>query len=689
MPDLETLPTADIFDDSPEAAARATEEIREQQVLQAMRREFNYFKREREAVMDPIWDECYRMYRAQTPDVRKAGEWRSRVHVPKAFINVEDVVPHLMAGIFDAEKPFRIFSTLKPQLAEAHEQYALYEWNENMNMEIKWEEIQKMKAIFGSAPFFTGFKAQFGKRKMWENQQSPDDPTLGVPTIIEREMPEYVGNFVESIHIYNVYPHPKATIDNVRQQYWVQFRTMEWFIKAGRFKNIDKITSAMRHTGSSSETGAGQEQAEVFGEMRNSFPNPGSEDSVGEFRVITKYDDDLKTVQTMVGPDGAEVLIEEDDYPLWHGRCPIQWERYTLIPKEFYGVGTIEPGISLMHEADLIRNQRRDNVTLAMNMGFEVRENDIDDEEAEMVSKPGFLVHSRTGKALTPIQYPDVTSDAMREASVVDDDLRGISGLGGPLSGQTDPNSPSGTKFSLQQKGQLMRLSRAIKRQALSVKEIASQMVSNTEQFYPVPAVRAVLGPLLFGEIGNMPAFLVPLRGFVQVQPVGVFANDDVLRQQYTNFINIMLADPEMRQELDIRKVARVGMKMFPQIPDVEGMFKQKKIHDIPQMRLAFQENTTMAAGRPIPPASPQDDMELHTQMHENLLEDRPDLAQLVEQHIQSHQVADQQRQLLQAGSGLGGGQGGGLSNPARQAASTSQEGIIRSSARANGRSLA
>lgn len=674
-------------------------EDREQKLVKSISNEFIMFQQERHAKMDPVWDECYTQYRTQAPDPRRSGDWRSKIHVPHGFTNVEDVVPHLMEGIFGGDRPYKVNADLAPDLARAHERLLDHQWQENMDTESSWEDVTKMAAIFGTGAFFTGFRILYEDRKTWHQQQSTEDPSLSVPVIIKKRMPTFVGNYIEPIHVYNLYPHPRGTPDDLKKVYWVQYRTRAWLEKTQRFKNLHLLKDSMQFVGRTSENAPAM-QRNKMGEMNDNFSNNTATEP--EFRVITLYDDDNKLVFTMVGEQGSEILIEEGEYPFWHNMCPIRFVRYTQVPKEFWGIGVIEPNISLFHESDTIRNQRRDNFTLAMNMMLEVRENEIDDEEAELVSRPGGIVHSTSGNAVKPIIFPYLGQESIAEEQVNRNDIRSTTGLGGPLSGQTDPNSPSGTKFSLQQKAQLLRLSRAIKRSARVVKDSITMMVANNSQFYPLPEVKAVLGPILFTHFSQVQPDDITLHALITVKPVGTFANEEVARQQFANWMNIIGNHPVMSQKLDYDEVLRLGMSQFDFITNPDALLKKGPTIDIIENRIAHQENVEMAQGAVVPPADPGEDHAIHMAHHEQLLAERsddPKLTQSVSAHLTSHEQAKAQAEQFllasQLSAGSGGpngpgstpsGNGGGVVNPNRQPQPTSQQGIVQGAARATGR---
>lgn len=67
---------------------------------------------------------------------------------------------------------------------------------------------------------------------------------------------------------------------------------------------------------------------------------------------------------------GRELLVQEAENPYFHGDFPFQIYRPTLFEHELVGVGQAEPISHLQYELNMLRGQRRDAATLALNPPF-------------------------------------------------------------------------------------------------------------------------------------------------------------------------------------------------------------------------------------------------------------------------------------------------------------------------------
>ena len=356
-----------------ESAARAAadaEKDRQAKLAKDLFSEFTWCREQKDAYYTPLFNDLYDAYRLQVPDERRSGEWRSKIRVPYAYNAVEDVVPHLMEGTWGGEEPFRLKSPANGALVEAYEKIVNWEIEELIDLENLWEDYERQKSIYGTSAMYVGFRNNYRNTKLWtipktDPNMIPDDQAPAAPVLISKEIPEYVGPSCEVVDVYDIYPHPRATPNNMIKIFWVQRYTKRQMQKTGRFKNIDQITDGMSDAGGDDMTAV--ERRYRTGQANSSGRYPSEK----IFRIVTCYDEIEKKVTSFTY--NGHLIVEESDYPFFHDRCPLVFNRYTTLPLEFWGVGPIETSLSLINEGNSIRNQRRDNVNLIVNAMMEVR----------------------------------------------------------------------------------------------------------------------------------------------------------------------------------------------------------------------------------------------------------------------------------------------------------------------------
>lgn len=665
---------------------RAASDAEETERIGKYVQEFNWFRDVRSSTVEPIWNECYRAYRLQTPDERKSGEWRSKINGPYAFTNVEDVTPHLMAPIFDSNPLFKIQSDKDPDMARAHERLISHQVDK-MHLELEWLQFQKQKALYGTSFGFPGFKSVYRDKRIWAYETNPFDPTQRKLVQQRKKMPEYIGPYFKTIDVFSIYVHPLATPWAPRVMYWEDWFDMKWLQDAGIFKNLDKL--AELSTTQPNSLRNADVRSSLIGKLNN---NDSGRRMSGEYRVIFRFDDINKRMCVYV-EDSLEIY--EGDYLYWDDKCPIIEDRFTTLPNEYYGVGVIEPSTSLIHEANTVRNQRRDNLNLILNSALEININDIDMDETELVSRPGMLYFSRTGNAVRPIVYPMITQDSYMEESKIAAEIKGVTGLGGALAGASDPEKAAASAISLTQKAQLLRLKQANRQQAVVFADLIERFFAMNCQFYPTEMAKEVLAPLMFEQYYTLAPESIAIQANIRVEPAGVYENEDILRQQLINLTNIMGANPVFAQKLDWDEWFLRILKAH-NITDAASVLKNNNTVDFMETMFAHQENVELAMGAYVPPALPNQNENMHLEIHNALLKQRPDLFMQVGQHIQTHNqaVLDRQRLMIEAMSGEGGGADrphgpgsapsgskGGV-NPQRQPHSTSQEGMQKAQGR-------
>jgi hypothetical protein len=154
--------------------------------------------------------------------------------------------------------------------------------------------------------------------------------------------------------------------------------------------------------------------------------NAGAGDS-NQVQILSfwgKYDLDndgiREEVQIVLG--NRKVLLKAGPNPFDHQRRPVIRCVLFPVPLEWYGLGLIEPILSLIAELNTLRRQRLDNVNIAINRMWKVLSySDIDLDT--LVSTPNGIILVDQMDALEPIPTADVTQSAYTEAAIVQNDI--------------------------------------------------------------------------------------------------------------------------------------------------------------------------------------------------------------------------------------------------------------------------
>ncbi len=643
------------------AVARAEKELVDRLV-----EELAWYKKLRASNYDDLFEECYRVYRTQRPNEAKSGEWRSKIHVPLSWTNVEELLPHLMAGIFTSENLVRVADDVHPKMAEAQQIIVRQQLNQQMSFEDKVEEHQKQKLIYGSSPTYLGFKIQKELRKMWDKAQGLAGAQLQV---MEKEIYTYIGNFLEVIDIREMYVHPHSTPDNIIKQARVYYRPKDWMERAG-FKNLDKVLPELKQD-SKEITALGDERKDRFGAANVEQELRGRDD----YKVVTFWDERAKMIYSYVED---KILVQEEAYPYWHGQSPILWDRHIILPKEFYGVGAVEPTISLQHEANARRNQRADAISLAINPVMVVRDGAVEDEQTDLISRPGQVIHTQGGPAdIEFLHPPKLPLDSDNESAELNIEIQRAVGSSPAMGGQ--PVLDSGKGNQVMQRVMVLRLQQSIRRTAHWVQNVVFQMVSNNCQFYPLEEVKEHFKPMLATVFQDYAPEQLMVPKTIRIEPAAIYADDAVLFQQMTNWTNVWMQNPAVAMEINWKYLAKQSAKKMGL--DAEEIFTPEG-QAFPALDIVFasEENWVLNMGQELGPAQPGENHDAHMQVHKIGLENNPAMFLGYGQHMMSHDQAKQQRMMMLQAAQLGGAPGGGL-NPARQPQATDDLGMKRQQA--------
>ena len=121
------------------------------------------------------------------------------------------------------------------------------------------------------------------------------------------------------------------------------------------------------------------------------------------------------------------------------GHFPFTIYRPTKVPKQFVGIGEIEPLEHLQRELDTLRSQRRDAATLALCAGYAYDASAVDRDD--VIFGPAALIEVRNASprdAILPLQVKEPPGTSYQEEQIIRGDMDLVSG-------STDERSDSST----------------------------------------------------------------------------------------------------------------------------------------------------------------------------------------------------------------------------------------------------
>lgn len=332
------------------------------------------------------FQEYYKLYRSYQE--RGKLPWRSNLFIPKTFEIIETIAPRIAY----AQKTFiaRPVEGGDVDNAEAFSDLLKYQF-ERTNMEDVIEELVKETLIYGTGIVKVSWK---------DNMPYP-----------------------EVVDIFDFFPDPKARSD--AELNYAIHRVQRDMIDLRKNPNYDpKALDRLEKAGASvDDTQERRQRLGIIGVT-------SSDNSRTRYEVI-EYHGEYEGEMYIITVVGDEVL-RKDKSP--YGKIPFVVVNDHRVPHELYGIGEIEPIESLQNELNDIRNQRLDNVKLAINKMWGVVAGGVQFED-ELVSRPGGVIHLTRPDALPELGWRPVDSTSFTEEAVIKSDAERATGANSPLSG--------------------------------------------------------------------------------------------------------------------------------------------------------------------------------------------------------------------------------------------------------------
>jgi hypothetical protein len=116
------------------------------------------------------------------------------------------------------------------------------------------------------------------------------------------------------------------------------------------------------------------------------------------------------------------VVVRAVANPYYHQKRPLIKVCFCKVPGEWYGVGLIEPVISLINQLTTVRRQRLDNITLILNRMWKVRAS-ADIDPTKLVASPNGIVLVDQMDDIAPLEVNDVTQTSFQDANQILSDI--------------------------------------------------------------------------------------------------------------------------------------------------------------------------------------------------------------------------------------------------------------------------
>jgi hypothetical protein len=375
-----------------------------------------------------LWWQIYVSY--MSGNVASRTPTRSKVFIPLVFQIIEIATPKLISftsgndNLFDVEandiNEEQIAQNVKKLLADQFDQ------NE---FDDKYETFLKQLLLYGTSYFWVDWEVRW----QWKVSREPKTMTFVDDNGVNQEKTTYEAKKryeiagrrpkLTVLDVLDVFPsQDHAEVDN---QPSVMIRK---FIDRDEFARIcDSPQPYFGNKDMAMASGTSmkfQETRQWRKTARGEISTVKSKDiELVEVWGYWDLDGDGKEEPCQIVIANRQVVVRAVPNPFDHQEVPLVKVNFCKVPLEWYGIGLVEPILSLQNETNLVRRQRLDNVNLLINQMYKVLSTDTSIDIDKLQSSPSGVVLVDDMNNVQPLPRGDVTNTAYQDAQIIKQDM--------------------------------------------------------------------------------------------------------------------------------------------------------------------------------------------------------------------------------------------------------------------------
>jgi hypothetical protein len=399
---------------------------------------------------ESLWNEIYRLYMSASKGQKTPT--RSKVFLPIVFQVIEAALPKVLNTVMGNEEYYEIVPDVQDDLAfaKADKIHTLMDWQlAKSDFYMRMVHFVKQLLLYGTSYFLVFWKVK--REWVWTRTPIRESKqilgfSLGSRIVGWQEVKEYKvvdrRPEVVPLDILDVFPDPEASEPTEGKGLFIRSFISEDELKEqgkGQFPIYGNTESPELCGGTNNDTYASRNQRSAARGHNN--PEKESKERVELLTYWGKYDLDGDGIreECEIVIANRSVIVKAIANPFHHQKRPIVKTSLFPVPMEWYGIGLIEPIVSLFYELTTVRRQRIDNVNLILNRMWKV--NSLADVDIDtLVSSPNGIVLTDDMSAVEPLVTPDVTSSSYNDAQIIQSDIENVTA---PRSVQGIPQSGS------------------------------------------------------------------------------------------------------------------------------------------------------------------------------------------------------------------------------------------------------
>jgi len=557
--------------------------------------EFRRYKDAR-STKEEIWLQCWAKYlgtpqameyiRSQAANVvgNVSTDWRHKVNNGKAYENVETVVSYIQSAFFPNMDWFDLTpqGPTDPTQVKVLKKYLMTKLNQ-FAFKSHAETFIRQACITGNSVMALPWRAETVKWKkkvqvedknpteVLEENAKPKWKTITVDKIVKQ------GTEFETLNMFDCFVEPTAAQPNeagfIRRIPKTKADIIA-LIKSGFYKqgNIKDVAGY----GHNPDVVSDSERKARVSDFQGVQYDPKFRCDVLEYWGDIYLDDNVyrNKVVTVLG----DKVLRYEDNTYWAGK-PFVVASCIPVPFSPYGLGIIEPSLGLLHELNLITNQRLDNLELSTDSMWTLLADGVLKEE-DVYTKPGKVFLVQQHGDLQPIQGNNNFQVSYQEASLLEQRIDKTIGTGpfigvGPgrggdrvtaqeITAQRDAggNRLSGVQQQLENNWLLPTL---------------TKFYRNCQQFIEDDEIIEVATDTA-GTYAYVTVGLEELQNDYKIQPTGAqhIADRDNERQQRIDFVTMAVGVPQFAELLDYKAILEDIAPRFG-FDDLDRFLKDKE----------------------------------------------------------------------------------------------------------------
>lgn len=353
---------------------------------------------------ESTWTDCYSSYM----NSRKGSKMptRSGVVVPSIFQGIETAVPKFLSIIFGQQRFFDILPpTMNGEILEgvAERNRRLLDAQLDMaHFYPKMVEHLKQLCIYGTSYLYTYWKVERKKiveKTMTRNNVFAGGLPAGQSITWEKQEGYKVTNRrpeIDVIPIEDVYPDPEACDVDEGLGFYIETRINKDALKAmseGPYPVYANFNQVLEAKGKVEDNDFKKAKESVRGLSDPSQTSSGDPDSIKllTFWGLEDLDGDGVAEEVCIVIANGKTCVKARSNPWEHCERPLIKQNLYLVTREWYGLGLVQPVVSLKSELDTIRRQNIDSNNLIVNKMWKV--NTLADVDLDtLVSTPNGII---------------------------------------------------------------------------------------------------------------------------------------------------------------------------------------------------------------------------------------------------------------------------------------------------------